>query len=178
MSKVLVVSDSHGDQKILRTIWTKFNDQVECFFHCGDSELSKDSDLIHKYLLVKGNMDFEDFPIERTISVGDTKVYQTHGHLKGVNFNILNLLLTAESMDAGIALFGHTHELMCTTDNGVLLVNPGSISQPRGDFASIGGTFCTIDINNSDFIVDYYNREMQVVPELHFQFKRHDDKGV
>ncbi|WP_268913210.1 metallophosphoesterase [Lentilactobacillus sp. SPB1-3] len=174
MNKILVVSDNHGDQQILRDIHAEFVGQVDYFFHCGDSELSKESDLVDQFLVVKGNMDFEDFPIERLVPLDDVTIYQTHGHLKNVNSSFLNLVLTAEAKGAGLVLFGHTHQLMCTASSGVLLVNPGSISQPRGEFQSIGGTFCTIEITPKEFVVDYYNREMHLVPDLHFQFDRRD----
>ncbi|AQW22192.1 YfcE family phosphodiesterase [Lentilactobacillus curieae] len=172
MSKLLVVSDNHGDQQILTKILHQFGDQVDYRFHNGDSELSIDSPLVQQFNIVKGNMDFEDFPLENVVNIGDDVVYQTHGHLKNVNQSPLNLELTARSVSANIALFGHTHQLMCTMDGSLLLVNPGSISQPRGEFQMIGGTFCIVDVSTQKFIVDYYDRDLNLVPSLHFQFDR------
>ena len=54
----------------------------------------------------------------------------------------------------------------------MLLVNPGSISQPRGQYAYIGGTFAIIDIAKDSYEVQFYNRELRPIKELNFVFKR------
>ena len=37
--KYLVVSDNHGDRQILVDLVNHFQEQVDLFIHCGDSEL-------------------------------------------------------------------------------------------------------------------------------------------
>ena len=52
-----------------------------------------------------------------------------HGHLvPGPDA----LSYRAEQERCGAALFGHTHIQWIETRGGVLLVNPGSLSRPRG----------------------------------------------
>ncbi len=55
---------------------------------------------------------------------------------------------------------------------GRLYVNPGSISLPRGEYASIGGTFAIIEVLPDQMRVDFYDRELKKVAQLHQQFQR------
>ena len=37
-------------------------------------------------------------------------------------------------IEPDVVVFGHTHQPFCETLGGVLFLNPGSVTQPRGDF--------------------------------------------
>lgn len=54
----------------------------------------------------------------------------------------------------------------------MLIINPGSISFPRGEYAKLGELLQLLMRSFERFIVDYYNREMEAVPELHCEFSR------
>ena len=41
------------------------------------------------------------------------------------------------------ALYGHTHRALISEENGVLLVNPGSLRYPAGE----GGSYCYLTVN-------------------------------
>ncbi|WP_303220499.1 metallophosphoesterase family protein, partial [Enterococcus asini] len=56
--KYLVVSDNHGDRQILVDLVNHFQEQVDLFIHCGDSELPADDELFAIYQGVGGNCDF------------------------------------------------------------------------------------------------------------------------
>ncbi|EHO48589.1 metallophosphoesterase [Lentilactobacillus kisonensis] len=170
--KIVAVSDNHGDRKIIEAIVDKYAGNFDGIFHCGDSEFSQDDPLINKLHIVVGNMDFSEFPTDETSRIDDEQVLVTHGHLQDVNNGLLNLELFARSKNATIVLFGHTHQLGVTQDNGVLFVNPGSISYPRGQYASIGGTYAVITADAEHYQVQYYSRSLEPVNKLQFLFTK------
>ena len=69
MSKVLVVSDSHGLTKELEVIRERHLNDVDLMIHCGDSELMPDEKVMNGYLTVRGNCDFDNYPLETTTEV-------------------------------------------------------------------------------------------------------------
>lgn len=168
--KIVVVSDSHGDRQIVQEIVDRYVDKVDGIFHCGDSELSIDDPLIDKLHIVKGNMDLAAFADHDLETIGDQTVLTVHGHHQNVNSGLLNLELYGRSLSANIELFGHTHQLTATFDDHILFVNPGSISQPRGEYAKIGGTYAIIDSDDQQYIVQYYNRRFQPLNNLKVRF--------
>jgi len=169
--KCLVVSDSHGDRDILVKLLDAYQGKVSAFFHCGDSELQVDDAVFNQMYTVQGNMDFDDrLPDEVSTTVDGVSVYMTHGHLVGVNFGLDQLMAAATQHQAQLAFFGHTHQLGVERHHGLLVLNPGSISQPRGEFSRLGGTYAIVETDGQKITVQYYNRQLQPVPELHFQF--------
>lgn len=171
--KILVVSDNHREEKILTEIVQKMGDQVDLMIHCGDSELAPDQEPMSNFKAVKGNNDYGlSYPNELVINAGQEQLYLTHGHLQRVNFSLTPLILTGQEKGASIVCYGHTHQLGAVYDHQMLIINPGSISFPRGEYAKLGGTFAIVDAQPERFIVDYYKREMEAVPELHCEFRR------
>lgn len=171
--KILVVSDSHGDHKILQKLVHHYQEQVAAFIHCGDSELAYDSALREAFTIVGGNMDFDQaFPQTAVQQVGDETIFVAHGHLLGVNYDLTKMRLAAEQAHATIACYGHTHQLACELVDGRLYLNPGSISQPRGHWASLGGTYAVVTTAGPKLSVQYYDRELAPVTDLHFEFTR------
>ena len=72
--KALIVSDNHGDQKILKDIQDQFAKQVDVLIHCGDSELPNDSTEMTHFQAVKGNNDWGlNYPPQLTLTVKDVK---------------------------------------------------------------------------------------------------------
>ncbi|MDV0431218.1 metallophosphoesterase [Lactiplantibacillus sp. DA1] len=169
--KCLVVSDSHGDRDVLVRLLDEYRGQVDAFFHCGDSELPHDDPLFEEMFVVQGNMDFDTaLADEVNPTIDGVSVYMTHGHLVGVNMGLAHLLANATAQHAVLAFFGHTHQLGVERHGGVLVLNPGSITYPRGEFARIGGTYALVTTTSAGIDVQYYDRQMQAVPELKFHF--------
>ena len=81
-------------------------------------------------------------------------------------------MLKGAAAGADVVCFGHTHQLFAGVDRGILLVNPGSISLPRGQFATIGGTFAVVQVTPKQFTVDFYDRDCRVQTALHQEFNR------
>ena len=51
--KVLIVSDSHGLTTELEKLKENYQDEVDLFIHCGDSELEADDRAIHSFVAVR-----------------------------------------------------------------------------------------------------------------------------
>ena len=171
--KALIVSDNHGDQKILKDIQDQFAKQVDVLIHCGDSELPNDSTEMTHFQAVKGNNDWGlNYPPQLTLTVKDVKFLVVHGDRDRVNYSLTPLMLKAQSLGVQVVCYGHTHQLAVSMDAGTLFINPGSISLPLGVYSRIGGTFAIVGITKKHFVVDYYNRNCSPISELHFEFNR------
>ncbi|MFV0560781.1 MAG: metallophosphoesterase [Enterococcus sp.] len=169
--RYLVVSDNHGDRDILTDIRDKYQETVDYFFHCGDSELDATDSLWDTYQVVRGNCDFgPGFDDSRVIQTGEDTIFMTHGHLYNVRMGFTRLSLQAQEVGAQLVFFGHTHQVACEQEQGILYLNPGSVSQPRGPIHI--PTYALIDVTEDSYMVQYYNRAHQPVEELRFDFSR------
>lgn len=144
MQRILVVSDSHNKFRILDTVIKKLSKSVTDIIHLGDHCFDMDK-YINLYphiniYRVSGNCDYsEDCPQSLTVDFSGIKIFMCHGHFLGVKSGIERIFYTAKENDAKIALFGHTHFPFLEKLEDVTIMNPGSISMPRGvDYESYG----------------------------------------
>ncbi|MFV0558339.1 MAG: YfcE family phosphodiesterase [Enterococcus sp.] len=167
--KYLIVSDNHGDREILVDLVTKYQHEVDYFFHCGDSELASDDELFQRFIGVGGNCDYgPGFEDARLVETAVDRIYLTHGHLSDVRFGLTQLLIEAQAADANIVLFGHTHQIGCELLHDKLFLNPGSISQPRGPIQI--PSYVIIESDGKNLLVQYYNRSHRALSDLQFHF--------
>ncbi len=126
--KLLVFSDNHRDRNGVKIALGQ-NPGLLHNISLGDSEM-KESELTEMNIYgVKGNYPFEPhFPNDLTMVFNDLKVYLTHGHLYSVKLGLTRLLNYAKYNDVDIVLFGHTHNYLIKEIDGVIFVNPGSLS--------------------------------------------------
>lgn len=175
MTKALIISDNHSDRTILEKIINKWRTKVDLMIHCGDSEIPATDPLMQEFTRVAGNNDWHlGYSADQEILVGGQRFFVTHGHHYQVNFSMTPLMLKGRSVAADVVCFGHTHQLFAAVEQGMLLVNPGSISLPRGQYARIGGTFAIVEAADDHFTVDFLNRESKVQPALHCEFEREE----
>lgn len=133
--KTAVFSDSHGSSdEMLRAVRDFCPDTI---IHLGDGR--RDTEIITREFpdipvyTVSGNCD-GDYPEEsyKIVSLDGHKAFITHGHRYGVRFSGLSALLyAAECCGCDIAMFGHTHEALCTDCGGIKVINPGSIGRGK-----------------------------------------------
>lgn len=133
MSKILIVSDSHGMKNELGALKERHLHEVDLMIHCGDSQLMTDDRYMEGFAAVRGNCDMDGrYPVDRMEVVDGKRFYVTHGHKYSVKTSLMSLNYRAKEVKADIVCFGHTHILGAEMVNGVLFLNPGSISLPRG----------------------------------------------
>lgn len=170
MMKILAVSDSHGKKDILNELASRYANKVDHFVHCGDSELSS-SDLIWGIMTtVMGNCDYDyQLPDEYRFQAGDRTVLVVHGHLHSVRGSVAGLKQAAQQAKATLVFYGHTHIAKAEQEDGIVFINPGSISQPRGTLME--KTYCIVTLDGRSATVTYYNDRHQEMADMKRQFQ-------
>jgi len=132
--RVLIVSDTHRrhDNYIKALECCRPLDMV---IHCGDVEGGEY--LIEEAAgcpveMVQGNNDyFSDLPKEREFQLGKYKVLLVHGHQYCVNLGYKILAEEARARGMDMVMYGHTHRPIVVREEGVTVINPGSLTYPR-----------------------------------------------
>jgi uncharacterized protein len=146
--RIVVVSDSHGKVHRLQQIRQRHWD-ADFFVHCGDVETAPED--AQGYVVVQGNNDrYYDYPGELVLKFGQIKALITHSHQYHHFQRVHELFLKAKRLNCQMVLFGHTHESLYTTIEGITLLNPGSLYYNR-DGKPI--SYMVIDIDNTDLKV-------------------------
>ncbi|QKG84060.1 metallophosphoesterase [Kroppenstedtia pulmonis] len=130
--RVLIISDSHGNGKLLeRIVETTEADHV---IHCGDFCTNRSELPITSMTVVQGNCDWEEVPKEEIWQQEGIRFLVVHGHLHQIKTTLLPLQYRAEEAGAQIVCFGHSHYPFCEMSGSKkqLFINPGSIVSPRG----------------------------------------------
>jgi uncharacterized protein len=168
MSKVLILSDSHGLTTELLHIKEKHEDEVDILLHCGDSELRADNPALEGFIVVRGNCDIdEDFPEDSVQTVGNRRMMITHGHLYRVKSSLTSLSYRAQELNAQIVCFGHSHILGAEMLNGILFLNPGSIRLPRQRKEK---TYCILELLDDKIILNVYDINLGLLTEFNHEF--------
>jgi len=157
---IAVVSDTHRAIKYINSAKELIKD-ADILIHLGDN-IDDVEVLEHgfkgKVYAVAGNCDYSTkYPKETIIEVNGRKIFFTHGDLYGVKRSVNNIYYRGKELDVDIVLFGHTHEQIIEKENGLILMNPGSIALPRLKGRYVG----FIDIND-DGNIDTYLKEIKV----------------
>jgi putative phosphoesterase len=127
--KILVVSDTHGNHQTLTKVLEETG--AEMLIHLGDEisdALLLETMVAIPVIKVPGNCDHRSTePRDLLKSIADRKVFITHGDLYKVKTGLNRLVDKAKELKASIALFGHTHMPLIQKEDGVLLINPGTL---------------------------------------------------
>ena len=132
--KILIVSDTHGrDEKLEAAVAVE--QPFDYLIHCGDVEGREffiEALAECPCTIVAGNNDFfSDLPREDEIVLEVHKIMVTHGHNYGVSMDLYGISEETAARECEMVCFGHTHKPVIEKKNGVLVINPGSLSFPR-----------------------------------------------
>ena len=149
--KLMIASDIHGSAAYCRALADAFNREApdkllllgDILYHGPRNSLPEEYNpqdvtkilnrIKNKILCVRGNCDCEvdqmllEFPVMADYCIvyfGGRTVFATHGHC----YNEDKLPPLSEG---DILLCGHTHVPACRSSNGILYLNPGSVSIPK-----------------------------------------------
>ena len=175
--KIMIASDLHGSAPSVARLLAAFDASGaetlvilgDILYHGPRNDLPEGYDpkiviallspYAEKLLCVRGNCDAEvdqmvlPFPImaeTATLTVDERTWFAAHGHRAGANPTDNDL----PSLPRGsVVLTGHTHIPTCDCDesgNGILRLNPGSVSIPKGGFPATyalyeDGVFSVLD---------------------------------
>ena len=150
--KVLVFSDSHGAVNYIDEMLFKENDcQTVFFLGDGMSEVTRIMARYpeKKFIVAKGNNDWHsDADTEAYKYIDGVTIMACHGHKFNVRFSLRELLTSATSVRANVALYGHTHKSAMYNDpvTGVCAINPGALCD---------GKYCVLTVENGSFDIDF-----------------------
>ena len=163
--KLLIMSDTHSNTKIMEQVIERRQEEVDAIIHCGDSELKASYFADHLHV-VRGNCDMDDnFPLEDVFSVQNTKILVVHGHKYNVKSTLMPLFYRAQEIQASIVCFGHSHILGAEMQEGILFINPGSLQQPRGRKEK---SYAIVENSDSSWEVQFYSDEHILLEKVSF----------
>jgi len=143
--RVAILSDTHirKGQTLPQIVWQVLAD-VNTIIHAGDlvsEKMLDDLKEIAPTIAVKGNCDWliEGLPDKTIVQLGELKVGVTHGYQGKGKSTPERAYDTFAVDDVDLIVFGHTHIPYKSYINGVLMFNPGSPTEKRGQpYFSIG----------------------------------------
>lgn len=149
--RILVFSDSHSDTATCSSVIDRMPpaDLIVCAGDYYSDALKLEGmypNVAFKY--VAGNCDSPFLTTDLVFEAAEKKIFLTHGHKYAVKAetDYRTLKQKTASLNADIAIFGHTHISYCKTEGGILLMNPGSIRYGR--------TFGIIEIEDGKVSAD------------------------
>ena len=155
--RVLIVSDTHRKNenyfKALELV------KPQLVIHCGDAEgseyaLSEAADC--PVQIVLGNNDFFSYlPKELELRLGSFRVWVTHGHNYYVSMGRERIKREAAVRGMDIVIYGHTHTPVVDKKDGVIAVNPGSLSYPRQEGRRPSYIVMEVEGKKVDFAIEY-----------------------
>ena len=144
MKKIIIVSDSHGNDKALKDIILA-HPNADAYLHLGDSETFEEN--IYPFITIKGNNDYYIVNEYRILHIGPLNIYMTHGHKMYLDKE--NIVSKARKNNCNMFLFGHTHKPFYELYKGIYIINPGSLAYPR---STMGETFAIVTIKDDNSI--------------------------
>ena len=161
-ARFLIISDSHENEDAIFDILDNFGADCDALIFCGDGcldffayfEKAKLDSKMQENLpgviaLVHGNCDSEEytsyyeendgitekktiFPEKILFTAANRQIFVTHGQNYGVNHNTDFLVSATLDFNADFIFYGHSHVAKWEEVNGILVLNPGSCTLPRG----------------------------------------------
>ena len=128
--KLLVFSDSHGNiEHMRRAVEQERPDQI---LPLGDvMRYAVELSVAYPNIpleLVPGNCDYAtDVPAQKILFFEGRRILMTHGHIYHVKLGIGQAVRAAVEAKVDILLFGHTQEAFCCPQDGLWVMNPGTI---------------------------------------------------
>ena len=168
--KIFVISDIHGSSYYLKKALEAYaKEKADYLLILGDelyhgprNPLPQDynpkevSEILNKYkekiIAVRGNCDSEvdqmllEYPLMSDYSIlfiNSKRIFATHGHIYNED-KLPNL------SEGDIFIYGHTHLPVAKYENNLYILNPGSITLPKGGNKNSYGLF----ENNSFYVKD------------------------
>ena len=132
--RILVVSDTHGNQAALLRAHEAAG-RCEAIIHLGDGE--EDAALLAALdegctvVRLAGNCDLGSMaPRELIHEWAGVRLLLCHGDRYGVKGGLARLLEQGRATGVDAVLYGHTHLAQAVRQEGIWLINPGTLAAP------------------------------------------------
>ena len=136
-ANILIISDTHGNIQAIKQLLENYHGLIKAVVHLGDNardiiRIAGTAVKSNMYHIVNGNTDPEVAAYnERVIEIAGKRIFITHGHRYNVKSGLDMLIYRARELQVDACLFGHTHKQTLFTQNGIVFINPGSLSFPH-----------------------------------------------
>ena len=164
--KIMILSDSHMMERAELLDLLKEN-SVDYYIHCGDIFMDYDDLPLNNFYLVRGNNDYGKIPDVITPTFDNLKFFVTHGHRYSVGYNLNNLYQEGKKNGADVICYGHTHRPFLDQINDTIVINPGSVYFPRGQYHN--PTYCIFDTTTKQTVFYDVLTKEQCFPEEHLK---------
>ena len=149
--KIGIISDTHGH--VPNAVHDAFNG-VDHILHAGDvgpMDVITELETIAPVSAVRGNMDYAVQLPQTHVQAFDSKKFLVH-HIVSLPFPSKLVCAAIADEQPDLVVFGHTHMPCSEHHAGVLFLNPGSASSPRGGNAP---SVVMVECNKTDLSVDF-----------------------
>lgn len=164
--KIVIVSDNHRQKNVCHNIYQRYQNEVDLFLHCGDSEFDYDNEELQHFVKVRGNCDCDErYPLSECIDIEAITIMLTHGHYFYVGSSRQRLAQAAKDQNASIAIYGHTHLAKYEVVDGVLCINPGSIAQSRD--LNMPNSYAILEKMQQNITLTYYDQQHNILLSEH-----------
>lgn len=167
-----LISDTHIPDrriKLPQTVFDIFND-VDLILHAGDitsQSVIDDLESIAPVHAIEGNMDRVvgeiDLPASKVIEVEGKKIGIVHGEVYPRG-DTQQLYYIALELGVDILVSGHSHVAQLEKIKNVILVNPGSPTNPRLSDPSVA----LMEINGNEISIEFIKTGSPVCSALNF----------
>ena len=132
-AEIIVASDTHGRDDLLTELERAYP-RADLYLYCGDLESSPSR--YPRWTFVRGNNDYyadsAQMPDMRVISIAGHRILMCHSHTFGYYRSRMKAMVEAAKRNrCDILLYGHNHVGDLHKEDGVLVLNPGSLRLPR-----------------------------------------------
>lgn len=157
MKKIIILSDTHKNQKILRKVF-KIEKEYTHIFHLGDDyeDMNDNSDITDNAELIRVpgiyNPGYKDgsLPVIQEIQIYNWKFALAH--------RLEDLMKTTISAD--IYLYGHTHHFNYDNIDDKYFINPGHLTARRDRDRKASYVIITINKENAEIQFKYLDGEV------------------
>ncbi len=159
--KLIVMSDSHGNLRAVQKIF-ELHEDADLFIHLGDGErevntlLQKMPWIQEKLHYIKGNCDSGALIFQTvhqlvlTLPYGH-RIFAAHGDYYQVKYSTARMAYEARVHNADLLLYGHSHASDCRYEDGLYIINPGSVSCPRDGKPP---SYAVVDVSESGILAN------------------------
>lgn len=129
----IVLSDTHGEIELIKKV-LEIHKDIKNIIFLGDvlSDVSFLNFSNYNLVCVKGNCDFfVNMETEKVLKFKKITLLLTHGHNFLVKSGTNKLKNYAAQIGANVVLYGHTHKQEYKIEDGITLINVGSLKSEK-----------------------------------------------
>jgi vacuolar protein sorting-associated protein 29 len=133
-----------------------------------------------KHYIVVGNMDYNrTYNFHELIQIEDIRFLLIHGTQLRPRGNIKQLYEVVTSVEADVAVHGHTHKSAIDLFGDRLFLNPGTLSGAGGAATGWSGridaSYMELEITKSDLLVILHLTDWKVIKRSEARFRKQDN---